>query len=78
MFQVAEVIKIARENLVDILIVIVAAIAAGVVLGLVTWIPLCGWLLGAAGTAWIMIATAHLYGQIAAKAEGKPVDFAAA
>jgi hypothetical protein len=78
MFQVAEVIKIARENVVDILIVIVAAIAASLVLGLVTWIPICGWLISAAGTTWIMIATAHLYGQIAAKTDGKPVDFAAA
>ncbi len=78
MFQVAQVIKIARENFVDILIVIVAAIAASFVLGLVTWIPLCGWLLGAVGTAWIAVATAHLYGQIAAKTDGKPVELTAA
>lgn len=72
MFQVGEVIGIARENFVDILIVTVAVIAAGIVLGLVTWIPICGWLiLAPLGTVWIMVATAHLYGQIAAKTGAK-------
>jgi hypothetical protein len=77
MFQVGEVIRIARENFVDILIVIVASIAAGLVLGLVTWIPICGWLiLAPLGTVWIMVATAHLYGQIAAKTDGKEAEVA--
>ncbi|MGD2049984.1 MAG: DUF4013 domain-containing protein [Chloroflexota bacterium] len=77
MFQIGEVIRIARENFVDILIVIVASIAAGFVLGLVTWIPICGWLiLAPLGSIWIMIATAHLYGQIAAKTDGKEAEVA--
>lgn len=77
MFQIGEIIRIARENFVDVLIVIVASIAAGFVLGLVTWIPLCGWLiLAPLGSMWIMIATAHLYGQIAAKTDGKEAEVA--
>ena len=75
MFQIGEVISIARENFVDILIVIVASIAAGIVLGLVTWIPICGWLiLAPLGTVWIMVASAHLYGQIGAKTGGKEAE----
>ena len=77
MFQVGEIIGIARENFVDILIVTVAAIAAGLVLGLVTWIPICGWLiLAPLGSVWIMVATAYLYGQIAAKTGSKEAEVA--
>lgn len=77
MFQIGEVIRIARENFVDILIVIVASIAAGFVLGLITWIPICGWfILAPLGSVWIMIATAYLYGQIAAKMGGKEAGVA--
>lgn len=77
LFQVGAIIAIARENFVNILIVTVAAIAAGIVLGLVTWIPICGWLiLWPLGSVWIMIASAHLYGQIATKSTGKEAEVA--
>ncbi len=77
LFQIREVVAIARENFVDILIVIVVSIAAGFVLGLVTWIPVCGWfILAPLGTVWIMAASAHLYGQIAAKTQGKQTETA--
>ena len=79
LFQVGEIINIAREHFVDILIVFVAAIAAGIVLGLVTWIPICGWfILAPLGSVWIMVATAFLYGQIAAKTGSKDSEVAQA
>jgi hypothetical protein len=74
LFQIGKVIAIARENVVDILIVLVAAIAAGLVVSLVGSIPICGWLIAPVGSVWIMVATAYLFGQIAAKAAGKPVE----
>ena len=75
LFRFSEIINIAREDVVDILLAIVAAIAANLVLGIFTWIPVCGWfIIAPLGTAWIMISTAHLYGQIAAKDEGKIID----
>lgn len=78
LFRVGEIIEIARENLVNILLVIVAGFAAGIVLTIavgITLITICGWIIVlVAGTVWIMISTAHLYGQIAAKDEGKLID----
>jgi len=78
LFRVGEIIAIARENLVDILLVIVAGFAAGIVLTIavgITLITICGWIIVlVAGTAWIMISTAHLYGQIEAKDEGNLID----
>lgn len=72
MFSFREVVAIARGNFVDILLVIVVAIAANFVLGLVSWIPVCGQLIFApVGFFWIMAATGHLYGQIATKANAK-------
>jgi hypothetical protein len=66
MFRVGEVIAITRENFVNILIVILVMIVANFLLGLVTWIPVCGWfVLAPAGNFWILVAVAYLYGQFA-------------
>jgi len=75
LFRFSEIINIAREDVVNILLTIVAAIAANLVLGIFTWIPICGWfIISPLGTAWIMISTAHLFGQIAAEDKGKIID----
>jgi hypothetical protein len=75
MFRFAEVIEIARQNLVDILLTILANLGAGLVLSLlitIASITICGGIiLSFAGPVWLMVATAHLYGQIAANVEGK-------
>ena len=81
MFRFGEVIEIARQNLVDILITILANLGAGLVLLLlivVASITICGgFILSYAGPVWLMVATAHLYGQIAANVEGKGKEEAA-
>jgi len=75
MFQVGKVIAISRENFVNILIVILVMIAANFLLGLVTWIPICGWfILAPAGNFWIMVAVAYLYGQIAGGPKGEKLE----
>jgi len=78
MFQVGEVVAIARENLVDILIVIVVAMVANIAVSLVSSIAIitiCGPIIvSLAGTAWIMYATGHLYGQIARKMSNKSLE----
>jgi hypothetical protein len=78
LFQVGEVVAIARENLVDILIVIVVAIVANMAVSLVSSIAvitICGpIIISMAGTAWIMFATGHLYGQIARKTQNKSME----
>jgi hypothetical protein len=81
MFRFAEVIEIARQNLADILITVVASIGGGLVLSVlisIALITICGGLiLSYAGPVWLMVATAHLYGQIAANVEGKGKEKAA-
>jgi hypothetical protein len=75
MFRVKEVIEIARGNLVNILIIFLVVVVANFLLGLVTWIPICGQLiLLPAGNFWISVATAYLYGQIAGKSEGEKLE----
>jgi hypothetical protein len=75
MFRVGQVIAITRENFVNILIVILVTIAASFLLGLVTWIPICGWLIIApVGNFWISVAVAHLYGQIAGGSDGEKLE----
>jgi hypothetical protein len=72
MFKVGQVIAITRENFVNILIVILVTIVASFLLGLVTWIPICGWLIIApVGNFWISAAAAHMYGQIAGGSDGE-------
>jgi hypothetical protein len=72
-FQFSDVFAIIRDNIVNILIVIAAALGANIVLqsaagilaatfcGIVLAIPL-----GLAGTVWIMAMQAHFYGQMGA------------
>jgi len=78
MFRVGEVIGIARENLVDILIVIVVTLVANVAVSLVSSIAVitvCGpIIISMAGTAWIMFATGHLYGQIGRRMSDKSLE----
>lgn len=81
-FRFGEVIAIVRDNIGDIVVVAVALIAVNFVLqavigtlaatgcGLIIAVPL-GW----AGYAYLAAATGHLYGQIAAKIEGKGAAF---
>ena len=75
LFRFGEVIGIARENLVDILITLLVTLAAWFVLSLITTIlsiTICGGIIATyAGTVWISVAMGHLYGQIAAKTNGK-------
>lgn len=81
-FRFSEVIGIARDNVSDIVIVAVALIAVNIVVqavigtlaatgcGLIIAIPL-GWV----AYPWISMTAGHLYGQIAAKIEGKGLAF---
>ncbi len=75
LFRFGEVIAITRENLVDILIAILVNMIASFVVflaTLITIITICGPIIVIlAGTAWVMYATAHLYGQIARKMSDK-------
>jgi hypothetical protein len=78
MFKIGEVVAIARENLVDILIVLVVVLVAQLVVSLVgsiSVITICGPLIvSTAGTAWIMFAQGHLYGQIGRRMNEKPLE----
>lgn len=75
MFRFREVLDIARNNLVSIIIIILVMVVANFLLGLVTWIPICGQLiLLPAGNFWISVATAYLYGQIAGRSEGNNLE----
>lgn len=81
-FRFGEVIGIARDNISDIAIIAVAMIAANFVIqavvgalaatgcGLIIAIPL-GWIT----LPWISASAGHLYGQVAAKIEGKGFTF---
>lgn len=78
LFRFGEVMAIARENLADILIVIVVAIVANFAVSLVSSIlffTICGpIIISLAGTAWVMFATGHLYGQIGRKMSNKALQ----
>lgn len=78
MFQFGEVIGIAREYLVDILITIVVIMVANMVVSVVSTIAIitiCGWIIvGLAGSAWVLFATGHLYGQIGRKMSDKALE----
>ncbi len=74
LFRFGEVIGIARDNLVDILITLLVALAAWFVLSLIATIlsfTICGGIIATyAGSVWISVAIGHLYGQIAARSNG--------
>jgi hypothetical protein len=80
MFQFKEVFSIVRENFVDILLIVITLIFASLVLSLVITILLitiCGAILAyLVGYAWLIISAGHLFGQIAAKTDGKVAEVA--
>ncbi|MFZ0545423.1 MAG: DUF4013 domain-containing protein [Candidatus Promineifilaceae bacterium] len=71
LFRIGEVLGIVRENIADILLSMVAVIAANFVLqavnSVLSWTCIVPIILGLAGPIWINISMGHLYGQIAAK-----------
>ena len=77
-FRFGEVIEIARNNVVDILItmvfVLVISFVLGAIIGILNIIPCLGWILtliiSALAGPWISFSMGHLYGQIAAKVNG--------
>lgn len=75
LFRFGEVIAMARENLVDFLIVALVNLVANFVVffvSILTVITICGPIVvSLAGTAWVMFATGHLYGQVARKMSDK-------
>jgi hypothetical protein len=74
-FRFGEVLAIARDNIADILITLVAAMGAGFVLfmviGFLSFIPcigsIIGWLISIVVAPYLNMAIFHMYGQIAAK-----------
>ena len=74
MFRFREVLGIARDNVVDILLAVVSSIAAGFVFSLLNIIPICGRIIVALVVpVWMQVSMGHLFGQIAAKIDGKVV-----
>ncbi len=77
MFSFREVLGVARDNFVDILLLVVSVIVASFVFGLLAIIPICGWLVVTyIVPVWLQISVGHLLGQIAAKIDGKKEDLA--
>ncbi|MGB3715465.1 MAG: DUF4013 domain-containing protein [Candidatus Promineifilaceae bacterium] len=80
LFRVGEVFGIARDNIGDIILAVVAIIVAGLLVGLVSVIlsiTICGGIIaGLVGGAWISVAIGHMFGQIAAKIDSKSDDAA--
>ncbi len=80
LFRFGEVLGIARDNLVNILLVIVSIVVANFVLQLITSlsvITICGpFIVPFIGYAWIQWASAHLYGQMASPAAKEKVGYA--
>ena len=75
-FHFSEVLGIARENIADIIITFLATWVAGLVIGLVSIVPLIGWLVALAAVPYISAVSGHLYGQIAAGPSDKEVKAA--
>jgi len=77
MFRFREVLGVARSNFVDILLVVLSAIAAGIVFSLVNIIPICGQLISVfVVPPWLQMSFGHLLGQLSAKIDGKDTEFA--
>lgn len=78
-FRFGEVAQIARDNIGDILIVVLVSFAIGLVIsavtGILSIIPCLGWIaalvIGVAAGPYVSALSGHLYGQIAAKTRGK-------
>lgn len=83
-FRFGEVFSIARDHIGDILITVAFALVASTVIGAITSVlqilACIGWILSLVVSAlagpWLMASIAHLYGQIAAKMDGKAEKFA--
>ncbi len=75
LFRVGEVIGIARDNVGDIILAMVATIIAFILLGIVStllMVTICGGFIALfVGQAWIYVALGHMYGQIGARYETK-------
>ncbi len=80
LFSVREVLGIARDNIGDIILVMVAFIVASLLLAVVStllMVTICGGFIAMfAGTAWIYVALGHMFGQIGARYESKLNDAA--
>jgi hypothetical protein len=70
-FRFSEVTAIARDYFADIIITFLATWVIGLVVGAVAAIPIIGWVLGLAAAPYISAVAGHLYGQIAARVDGK-------
>jgi hypothetical protein len=74
LFRFRELYALIRAHLAEILLVAAAGLLANMSLGVITT-PLiftgCGLILVVPGLVWVMLALAHMYGQIARQAEGK-------
>lgn len=81
-FRFGEVVGIVRDYIGDIVITVVVALAASFVIsavgGVLSVIPCIGWIaalvISALSGPWITFSISHLYGQIAAKMNGKMVE----
>ena len=78
LFRFGEVFAIVRENVSDIVLTVLAIIAANIVIQLVGGIlsfTVCGpFIIGAVGALWLMLAQAHMYGQIARREGYTPAE----
>ena len=75
MFAFREVLGVARDNFVDILLAVLASIVASLIFSLVNLIPICGQIISALIVpVWLQISVGHLLGQIAAKMDAKSMD----
>ena len=72
-FRFGEVLAIARENVGNILIAFLASFGASMVVSLAGAIPCLGFIVIIAASPWLLVATGHMYGQIAA---GKAAGYA--
>ena len=70
----SEVIGMARDNIGDILITLLVLFGLSFVLSLVGIIPIVGWIISIAASAYIVFVTGHMYGQIGAKIGGAPKE----
>jgi hypothetical protein len=70
-FRFSEVLAIARDNIADIIIAFLATWIIGLGIGLVSMVPLVGWLVALAAAPYVSAVAGHLYGQIAAGTSDK-------
>ena len=70
-FRFSEVLGIAHDNIVDIIITFLATWVASLAIGLVAAVPCIGWLIGLATIPYVSAISGPLYGQVAAGSGGK-------